>query len=149
MTISKEQWSGIQNTLGDLYSQVKFKMPSGEVIRVMKSFVSENKTALIVWIDDTRCDAWGWKSHNEYRPVTEFVWRRKTYRPGASIIRRASKTRDGQWWLKRKENAYVHEVVEYRVCYFNTAASLVRQYRKIEGLELVMPVSEVMKNAEG
>lgn len=148
MTISKEQWKGIQNMLGDLYCQVKFKLPSGEVISVMKSFVSENKTALIVWIDDTRCEAWGWKKHDEYRPLTELVWRRKTYKPGASIIRRASKTRDGQRWLKRKENAYVHEVVEYRVCHFSTAESLVSQYRKIDGLELLTPLCEVMKNAE-
>ncbi|EAO1206255.1 hypothetical protein EX075_13905 [Salmonella enterica] len=149
MTISKEQWQGIQNTLADMYSHVKFKLPTGEVISVMKSFISENKTALIVWIDDTRCEAWGIKNHDDYRPVTELVWRRKTYKPGAFIIRRASKTRDGQRWLKLKENAHLHEVVEYRVCHFSTAASLVRQYRKIEGLELVTPVSEVMKHAEG
>ncbi|HBD3031428.1 hypothetical protein ABWM31_005515 [Citrobacter koseri] len=149
MTISKEQWNGIQNTLSGLYGEVKFRMPSGEDITVNKRLIAENKMALIVWINGERSDAWGLKIHDEYRSVTELVWRRKTYRPGASIIRRASKTRDGQRWLKRKENAYVHEVVEYRVCYFNTAASLVRQYRKIEGLELVTPVSEVMKNAEG
>ena len=147
MTISKEQWNGIQNTLSGLYGEVKFRMPSGEDITVNKRLIAENKMALIVWINGERSDAWGLKSHDEYRSVTELVWRRKTYRPGASIIRRASKTRDGQRWLKRKENAYVHEVVEYRVCYFNTAASLVRQFSKIEGLELVSPLSEVMKDA--
>ncbi|EKI0830987.1 hypothetical protein QNU19_004340 [Salmonella enterica] len=50
--------------------------------------------------------------------------------------------------VKAEENAHLYDVVEYWVCYFNSAASLVRQYRKIEGLELVTPVSEVMKNAE-
>lgn len=147
MTISKEQWAGIQNTLSDLYSRVEFKLPSGEIIAVYKAMVSENKLALTVWIDDTRSEAWGWPTHKGFRPITKQVWRRKTYKPGASIIRRASQTRDGKRWLKRKENAYLHEVVEYWVCYFTTAASLVRQFRKIEGLELVTRVSEVMSNA--
>ncbi|WP_419057188.1 hypothetical protein [Kluyvera georgiana] len=146
-TITKEQWQGIQNTLGGLYSRVEFKLSSGEKIAVYKAMVSENKLALIVWIDDTRSEAWGWPSHKDFRPVTKVVWRRKTYKPGASIIRRASKTRDGQRWLKRKENAYLHEVVEYWVCYFSTAASLVRQFKKIDGLEIVTPLSEVMADA--
>lgn len=145
--ITKEQWQGIQNTLSDLYSRVEFKLPSGEKIAVYKSIVSENKLALIVWIDGVRSDAWGWSSHKDFRPITKLVWRRKTYKPGASIIRRASKTRDGQRWLKRKENAHIHEVVEYWVCHFSTATSLVRQFKKIDGLELIAPVSEVMKNA--
>lgn len=89
----------------------------------------------------------GLEKNDEYRPVTELVWRRKTYKPGASFIRRMSKTRDGQRFLKRKENAYLHEVVEYCVCHFSTAASLVRQFRTIDGLELLTPLSEVMKDA--
>lgn len=147
MSISKEQWNGIQNTLAGLYSRVEFKLPSGEKVSVYKAMISENKMALIAWIDDTRSEAWGWTSHDEFRPITKLVWRRKTYRLGASIIRRASRTRDGQRWLKRKENAHLYEVVEYWVCHFSTAASLVRQYKKIEGLELITPVSEVMKDA--
>ncbi|HDS8578238.1 TPA: hypothetical protein QH731_003563 [Klebsiella variicola] len=148
MAISKEQWNGIQRTLGDLFCQVRFKLSSGEEITVIKSAITENKMALTVWIDDERSVGWGWPEHDTFRPLTKLVWHRKTFRPGAGIIRRASKTRDGQRWLKRKENAHIHEVKEYWECYFSTAASLVRQYRRIEGLELVTPVSEVMKNAD-
>lgn len=145
--ITKEQWEGIQNTLSGLYTRVEFTLPSGEKIAVYKTMVSENKMALIVWIDDTRSEEWGWPMHKDFRPITKTVWRRKTYKPGASIIRRASKTREGQRWLKRKENAHIFEVVEYWVCHFNTSASLVRQFKKIDGLELVTPASEVMTDA--
>lgn len=149
MSISKEQWNGIQNTLCRMYSEVTFRMPSGEEITVNKRFIAENKMALIVWINGERSEAWGWPKHELFRPLTKQVWRRKTYRPGASVIRKVSKIKGGKRWLKQKENAHLYDVVEYWVCYFNSAASLVRQYRKIEGLELVTPVSEVMKNAEG
>lgn len=147
MKITKEQWNGIQNTLGDMYCDVRFKMPSGEEITINKSFVAENKMALIVWIDGVRSEGWGWPPHEDFRPLTKLIWRRKTYKPGASIIRRASKTKDGLRWLKRKESAYIHEVVEYWVCHFSTAASLVRQFRKIDGLELISPLEEVTSDA--
>ncbi|HBA1402913.1 hypothetical protein [Citrobacter koseri] len=149
MTISKEQWNGIQNTLCRMYSEVTFRMPSGEEIAVNKSFIAENKMALIVWVNGERSTAWGLPTHEQFRPLVKHVWRRQTRRPGASVIRKISKMKGGKRWLKQKENAHLYDVVEYWVCYFNSAASLVRQYRKIEGLELVTPVSEVMKNAEG
>lgn len=149
MTISKEQWNGIQNSLGGLYAEVEFKMPSGETISINKRMIAENKMALIVWINGERSDAWGMPKHEKYHPLTKLVWRRKTYRPGAATIRKVSKMKGGKRWLKLKENAYLYEVVEYWVCYFSSAASLVRQFRKIEGLELVTPVSEVMTYAEG
>lgn len=150
MTISKEQWNGIQNTLGGIYSEVAFRMPTGEEITVNKRFITENKTALIVWINGERCPAWGVPSMPEqFRPLVKQVWRRQTHRPGASTIRKVSKMKGGKKWLKQKENAHLFDVIEYWVCHFNTASSLVRQYRKIDGLELVTPVAEVMKNAEG
>lgn len=138
MPISKEQWHGIQNELTAPYGCVSFKLPSGELILVNKSFVSENKTALIVWVDGQRNDGWGWTESNVFRPLVKDIWRRKTRKPGASIIRRMTKEKGGKAFLKRKENAFLHEVIEYWVCYFDTAASLVRQFRKIEGLELVV-----------
>lgn len=141
--ISKEQWKGIQNTLSYLHYMVKFRLVSGEEITVNKSFVAENKTALIVWIDGKPSPVWGWPEHEDYRAVTELVWRKRTFKPGASAIRRISKTKQGQKLLKRKEFAYLHEVKEFRVCDFSTAASLVRQFRKIEGLELVTPEAEL------
>lgn len=149
MTISKEQWNGIQNTLCAMYSEVTFRMPSGEEITVNKRFIAENKMALIVWVNGERSTAWGLPAHEQFRPLVQHIWRRHTRRPGASAIRRISKMKGGKRWLKQKENAYLYDVVEYWVCYFNSAASLVRQFRKIEGLELVTPVSEVMQNAEG
>ncbi|HEA0252731.1 TPA: hypothetical protein RU600_002451 [Salmonella enterica] len=147
MPISKEQWDGIQNTLSGLYGEVEFRMPSGEDITVNKRFIAENKMALIVWVNGERSTAWGLPTHEQFRPLVKHVWRRQTRRPGASAIRKISKMKGGKRWLKQKENAHLYDVVEYWVCYFNSATSLVRQYRKIDGLELLTPLSEVMKDA--
>ncbi|MGQ3663269.1 hypothetical protein [Citrobacter braakii] len=138
MAISKEQWSGIQSTLASTLGCVKFRLPSGEAVTVNKAFISENKTGLVVWIDDVRSEAWGWPPHDEFRPITKQIWRRKTHQPGAKQVRKISAMKGGKTWLKRKENAYLFEVHEYWVGYFTTAASLVRQFRKIEGLELIV-----------
>ncbi|MJP99741.1 hypothetical protein DN101_14720 [Salmonella enterica subsp. enterica] len=139
MAISKEQWNGIQNTLLSEFCSVRFRTSTGEELHIMKSFIGENKLALIVWIDGVRNEGWGWPNHKLFRPLVQQVWRRKTFRPGASIVRRASKTAAGRKWLKRRENQDLFRVVEFWVCYFNTAASLVRQFKKIEGLELIGP----------
>ncbi|MBM6483472.1 hypothetical protein ACQ9AT_00565 [Klebsiella pneumoniae] len=137
MAISKEQWASVQNTLGGLYGSVKFKLPTGEEIHVIKSFVAENKTALVVWIDGQRGNGWGWPHLDHFRPVVRQVWRRRTFRPGAAMVRNISKQRGGKAFLKRKENAHLFEVREYWEPWFSTAASLVRQFKKIDELELV------------
>lgn len=137
MAISKEQWIGIQGTLTTLYNSVKFRLPSGEVLTVNKCFVSENKTRLVVWIDGVHSTVWGWPHHDEFRPVVKQIWRRRTHQPGAKQVRKISAMKGGKAWLKRKENADLFKVYEYWDGYYATAASLVRQFRKIEGLELV------------
>ncbi|HCJ0148064.1 TPA: hypothetical protein NQG57_000989 [Salmonella enterica subsp. enterica serovar Infantis] len=137
MAITKEQWRETQERLAKSFMPVEFRLPSGEVITAHKGFVAENRTALIIWIDGERSEVWGWPDSNLYRPLVKEVWRRKTRKPGASLIRHMAKKKGGKAWLKRKENAFVHEVKEYWVCTFDTAASLVRQFRKIEGLELI------------
>lgn len=137
MAISKEQWHGIQNELTELYNSVKFRLSSGEVITVNKLFVTENKTALVVWINGERSPVWGWPHRDEFRPIVKQVWRRRTHQPGAKQVRKISAMKGGKTWLKRKENAHLFKVYEYWEGRFITASSLVRQFRKIEGLELV------------
>ncbi|EPI9148620.1 hypothetical protein ACTBUY_001957 [Salmonella enterica subsp. enterica] len=138
MAITKEQWRETQERLAISFMPVKFRLPTGEVISVHKEFISENRTALIVWIDGQRSAGWGWPDVNTFRPVVKSVWRRKTFKPGASIVRRIAKEKGGKAYLKRKENAHLQEVKEHWTAFFDTAASLVRQFRKIEWLELII-----------
>lgn len=137
MAITKEQWSETQKRLARSFMPVKFSLPTGEVITVHKEFISENRTALIVWIDGKRSTGWGLPTMEAFRPLVKDVWHRKTHKPGASSVRRISAMKGGKAFLKRKENQHLHEVVEYWECWFPTAAALVRQYSKIEGIELV------------
>lgn len=138
MPISKKQWDETQERLKLSFCPVKFRLPTGEVISVHKEFISENRTALIVWIDGQRSTGWGWPDMNTFLPVVKLVWHRKTFKPAASIVRRIAKEKGGKSYLKRKENAHLQEVKEYWTAFFDTAAPLVCQFRKIEGLELVV-----------
>lgn len=142
MTISKTQWEKIQETLsGFLFDPVEFRMPSGEVIAVHKRFISENRTAIFVWIDSQRDPIWGNPYFEEFRPIVKQVWHRSTFKPGAKIIRKIAKEKGGEKLLKRKEYRHLHEVKEYWNYHFPTASTLVSQFRKIDGLELVTEVN--------
>ncbi|EPG7298494.1 TPA: hypothetical protein ACXPD2_000162 [Klebsiella pneumoniae] len=138
MAISKEQWAAIVGLLSGMYRDVKFRLPTGEEIRVNKMFIAENKAALIVWVDGVRNEGWGWPEGSNFRPVVKQIWRRKTYRPGARLARQLSKQKGGKALLRRKAFRDLNDAKEYWVCYFNTAASLVCQFKKIDGLELVV-----------
>ena len=137
--ITAEQWKTIEETLKyGLFKQVKFKLPrDGHIVTVHKTFIAENKTAIVVWIDGERSDGWGWPDSDNFRPLVKEVWKRKTFRPGDRIIRRLSKTKEGKRLLKQKENASLYEVREYWLYMFDTASQLVKQYRTIPGLELI------------
>ncbi|MGA5655240.1 hypothetical protein [Rahnella contaminans] len=136
MTISKAHWAGIGTKLKEWLSAVEFTL-NGQSIKMYKHFIAENKTGILVFIDGVQNQGWGMPDHESFNPLVKQIWRKKTYRPGASFARKMSKQKGGKAWLKRKENAYLFEVKEYYLPYFDTAAAVVRQYKKIEGLELV------------
>lgn len=138
MTISKAHWAGVESRLKDWLERVEFTL-NGKQIAMYKSFIAENKTGILVFLDGTQCGAWGLPDNKEFDPLVKEIWRKQTFRPGASAVRRISKVKGGKAWLKRKENAHYFEVKEYYLPFFLTAAAVVRQYRKIEGLELVEP----------
>lgn len=142
MSVTKEQWAAVKETLKGLYFDVKFRLQTGEEITVNKRFIAENKMALVVWIDGERNPGWGFQNLDTFRPVVKQVWHRKTFRPAAKEVRRISALKGGKAYLKRKENQYLHKVVEYWECTFSTAAALVRQFSKIDSIELVEGVKD-------
>ena len=136
--ITKAQWCAIEAELKNrAYASIEFKLPGGELISVVKQFIAENRLGLVVGIDGKYKAIWGYPRFGEFLPLVKSIWCRKTHKPGAKAIRRISAIKGGKTFLKRKENAHLHEVVEYWVPYFNTARALITQFKKIEGIQLI------------
>lgn len=134
MAITKEQWVEIEKHLAGLFSSVIFKYGEFEVT-VTRSRVSESKTSLVVYVDGVIKG--GWYSKDNERPACiPDVWRKRTR---AKYTAKSIKSFEKIWGKRRakKEMPEIYEVTEYHTCDFTTAKSLVRQYKKLEGLELI------------
>lgn len=134
MAITKEQWIEIEKHLAGFFGSVIFKYGEFE-ITVTRGRVSESKTSLVVYVDDVIKGGW-YSKDNERPSCIPDVWRKRTRaRYTAKSIKDAEKI-----WGKRgakKELPELYEKTEYHTCDFTTAKSLVRQYKKLEGLELI------------
>ncbi|ENN99775.1 MULTISPECIES: hypothetical protein [Pseudoalteromonas] len=134
MAISKEQWAEIEKQLAGLFGSVIFKYGEFE-ITVIRGRVSESKTSLVVYVDDVIKG--GWYSKDIERPsCIPDVWRKRTR---ARYTTKSIKDAEKVWGKRRakKEMPELYEKTEYHTCDFTTAKSLVCQYKKLEGLELI------------
>ena len=134
MAISKEQWVEIEKQLAGLFGSVIFKYGEFE-ITVTRGRVSESKTSLVVYVDDAIKGAW-FIEDNERPTCISDVWRKRTR---ARYTTKSIKDAEKVWGKRRakKEMPELYEKTEYHTCDFTTAKSLVRQYKKLEGLELI------------
>ena len=134
MAISKEQWIEIEKHLAGFFGSVIFKYGEYE-ITVTRGRVSESKTSLVVYVDDAIKG--GWFIEDKERPsCIPDVWRKRTR---AKYTAKSIKDAEKVWGKRRakKEMPELYEKTEYHTCDFTTAKSLVRQYKKLEGLELI------------
>lgn len=132
--VTPEQWEQIEQELQGFYGKVTLKL-QGRELTLVKSMYSENRLAIVVYIDGKYKPAWGLPEHKERDPFVDQIWRKRTkslYPPKkkAKIIkvlgkRRASK----EFELDKKYIGYVPV--------FNTAKSLINQYKKIKDLEFI------------
>lgn len=133
--ISKEQWQEVEEELKGLFPTVKFRYQEHEV-RVTRERKSESQTVLAVYVDGYIRGAWMLPSREGFDPIARQLWRTRTkgvYSP--KMIKEIEKI-----WGKRqakKRHPDLHGKREYFDPYFVTAASIVRQYRKLDGLELL------------
>lgn len=136
MSISKEQWAEIEERLKGFYVNVKFTL-SGHEICIQKKLYKENQYALVVYIDGVWKGLWmSGDKDPVYDPIVKQVWRRRT----RAVFSPSKKAELIKGFGKRRAKKYfsrLDDVVEYWNPDFKTAASLVRQFKKIDGLELV------------
>ena len=134
-TITKEQWQQIEEELKGMFCDVRFNVQGHELL-VRRAQVAEGRWELVVYIDKSITPFWGMPSHKEYLPVVEKVWRKRSkahYSPKRQkeIIKIWGKRRAKKEWPDLEEKYHWYDFI------FKTASSVVRQYRRIEGLELI------------
>ena len=81
--ITKEQWEEIKKQLAGVYGEVKFKLDETELF-VKKSFIAENKLAILVYINEAIQLGQGYTDSEVFNPITQKVWCTKTrsvYKP--------------------------------------------------------------------
>lgn len=152
MTISKEQWKAIEAELKGSWVQVKFKL-HGHEIAISRCRKSESTTVLGVYIDGVIEGKWI-KQVSEIDPVDEFMnqvvkqvylhkfkamYSKKQLETMAKHKRRLGAKRMKEMFGEAPEKAGW----TYLVPYFGSSAALVRQFKKIEGLELVSELEGV------
>ncbi|MGL5007352.1 MAG: hypothetical protein ACRC53_08320 [Plesiomonas sp.] len=153
MTISKEQWKAIQTRLKAFMVHLEFSL-NGHAITIQRVRKSENTTALAVYIDHKIKGDWVGRI-DEISPddafincVVKQVWH---HRFVASYNRKEIqqlekvKKRIG---VKRFKELYSTTDPKtlgftYLTPYFGSAAVLMRQFKKIDGLQLVTELQEV------
>lgn len=144
--ISAEQWNGIANKLkSHVHSSVKFRL-NGHDVMVILARVKECELAYVVTVDGNMPIHWLPESDG-FLPVSKKVCRHSIVKPYASTINKIKKERGGKTYLKSKDAAWVHATSERWIPWFKSVKSLVNQYKKIEGLELVSPLSQEVVDA--
>lgn len=152
MTISKEQWQAIAAELKGSWVQVKFKL-HGHEIYITRARKSESTTVLAVYIDEVIKSEWA-KELSEIDPADEFMnqvvkqvffhkfkamYSKKQIETMAKHKRRLGTKRMKEMFGEAPEKAGW----TYLIPYFGSSTALVRQFKKIDGLELVSELKEV------
>lgn len=134
MAISKEQWTEIKQELRPHHGVVKLKHADNS-ITLVKTQVSENELAVMVYINDVNCQGWGIPSSDEFKPelkpyLSSKKQHRYSHKRKKEIIKAFGKR-------QAKKDLDVDGVFEYWSPFFNTFSTLKGIYNKLDGLELI------------
>ncbi|MEQ9868577.1 hypothetical protein ABRP77_04655 [Pectobacterium odoriferum] len=131
-TITKEQWAQIAEELKSYFCRVQFQYQN-TVITIARERDGESKTVLSVYFDKTMRSGWGMETSEIYNPITRLFWceRKKRLYPAkraAQIEKEFGKRRAKEFFPK------LHDSISFWLPYFATSTSLIRQFKKVEGL---------------
>lgn len=151
MSISKEQWKAIEAELKGGWVQVKFKL-HGHEIYITRERKTESTTVLAIYIDGAIKGTW-MKVLEDIDPADEFmnkvvkqVFCHKFHkRYGKKDLENYAKAKR-QCGAKFANELYGKDPEKQGTTYlfpaFGSSAALVRQFKKIDGLELVSELKE-------
>ncbi|EJL3960689.1 TPA: hypothetical protein NKQ26_004862 [Vibrio parahaemolyticus] len=143
--LSASDWADIQSQLEGFLANVSFKY-KGHKISVVREYQSESSSKLAVYIDDRIKGAWislnfgetGDVNKLKERPaVIDDVWMLKTK---ARYDKKSIASAEKIWGKREAKKRYpdLHSKCQFRWPYFNKASSVVRQFKKLEGIELCL-----------
>ncbi len=143
--LTASDWSDVQSQLEGFLANVSFKY-KGHKISVVREYQSESSSKLAVYIDDRIKGAWininfgevGEVNESKERPaVIDDVWMLKTQ---ARYNKKDITNTEKIWGKREAKKRYpdLHSKLQYRWPYFNKASSVVRQFKKLEGIELCL-----------
>ena len=140
--ISTEQWKKIELNLAGSYTDIKFNYKAAE-ISVTRVRLSESKTALAVYINGEIGGGWGYEFGDGYHPLVSDIWRKRT----KALYSPSKKKKLEKDFGKRRVKEIISDIDKvhtYYDCCFNTAKSLVSQFKKLEGLMLNSTIDEAI-----
>lgn len=138
MTISKEQWNEIKQELDGLVGEVRFRYKEHLLtVRVVKV---KRSLELCVYVDGEIKGEWANTTH-ALRPYLEEVWCRK-----AKYRFNAKQRKEYKGLMSKKE---LNKKFVVFLPTFTSPTALVRQYKKLDGLELVeIGFKEILNDEE-
>lgn len=143
-SITKEQWKKIEEEMSGMFVSVCFKY-KGYDLHIVREREGENKTTLTVYVDDLIKGAWfsalAGRDESDEQPegmptILKEVWKLKT-KARHSKKRIASMEKAIGKRRTKKDYPELYAIDEYYWPYFSKASVLCRQFKKLEGLELV------------
>ncbi len=142
---TRTDWDGVLGQLQSPFASVSFKY-KGYKISVVREYQSESSSKLAVYIDDQIKGAWislnfgetGDVNKLKERPaVIDDVWMLKTK---ARYDKKSIASAEKIWGKREAKKRFpdLHSKCQFRWPYFNKASSVVRQFKKLEGIELCL-----------
>jgi hypothetical protein len=139
MAISAEQWTVINTKLQNQFAVVHFALDGRKItVRWGLSSQTRMQDSLFVFIDENIKISTGWPSQGDYDSFVEKVWRKKTRTTSLfkkQVLKGKSKRKIAIINELKKE--YPDLVMVWYEPLFLTPGSLIKQYKKLEGLEVI------------
>ena len=142
MPINNDQWQDIEEHLRSGFTPVRFKL-DGHNISVKRGFVSESRTALVVFINGL-VELKHSGISGDSPDIVKKVWRKRSQAKHKEAFKQKIIKIYGKRGAKKAWPG-LDDRIEYFYPTYTTAKSLVRQFKKLQGIELI---SERFKSAE-
>lgn len=134
-TISKEMWKKLEEEMSHMFVSVKFSYQGYEVA-VARVRDGESKTLLAIYIDDVMKGAWLQDKTEDKPSIIKQVCCTKSRHHYSQAN---AKKLVAQYGKRRVLKIFpeLYEKYEYLLPYFSKASVLCRQFKKLEGIELI------------
>ena len=139
MAISVDQWKVINTKLQNQFASVHFALDGRKItVQWRRSSQTRIQFSLFVFIDGHIKISTGWPSHGDYDSFVEKVWRKKTRTTSLFKIQELQgKSKRQIAVINKLKKEYPDRVMVWYEPLFLNPGSLIKQYKKLEGLEVV------------